>query len=68
MALRMNHVSSTYKGYALAAITVVVTFSYIDRCLVTLLLQPIKVDLHLSDRHIRWWVITFPNRRHVPGQ
>jgi MFS family permease len=52
MALRKNHVSSTYKGYALAAITVVVTFSYIDRCLVTLLLQPIKADLHLSDTQL----------------
>lgn len=42
-------VSTAYKHYALAMMTAVVTFNYIDRCLITVLLQPIKDDLALSD-------------------
>lgn len=41
-----------YKRYALAAMTTVFTLNYMDRCLITLLLQPIKVDLHLSDTQL----------------
>jgi MFS family permease len=47
-----THFSRAYKRYALGAMAVVVTFNYIDRCLITLLLQPIKVDLHLSDTQL----------------
>jgi predicted MFS family arabinose efflux permease len=41
-----------YRGYVLGMLTVVVTFSYIDRCLITLLLEPIKQDLKLSDTEL----------------
>jgi MFS family permease len=44
--------SRAYKRYALGTMAVVVTFNYIDRCLITLLLQPIKVDLQLSDTQL----------------
>ena len=41
-----------YKRYVLVALTAVLTFNYVDRCLVTLLLQPIKEDLHLTDTQL----------------
>lgn len=44
--------TDAYKRYALAMMAVVVTFNYIDRTLITLLLQPIKEDLHLSDTQL----------------
>jgi predicted MFS family arabinose efflux permease len=43
---------NSYKAYVLAALTAVVTFNYVDRCLITLLLQPIKVDLRLTDTQL----------------
>lgn len=41
-----------YKWYVLAVITLTVTMNFFDRGLVVLLLQTIKVDLHLSDTQL----------------
>jgi MFS family permease len=41
-----------YRRYALAALTAVYTLNLVDRGLVSLLLQPIKEDLHLSDTQL----------------
>jgi MFS family permease len=44
--------SQPYKRYVLGTLTLVYTLNYLDRCLVILLLQPIKVDLSLSDTQL----------------
>src|ERR1700730_3829722 len=44
--------SPFYKRYVLLVLTTVSTLNYLDRGLMILLLQPIKVDLHLSDTQI----------------
>jgi MFS family permease len=44
--------SDSYKRYVLGSLTLVCTFNYLDRSLISLLLQPIKVDLHLSDTQL----------------
>ena len=41
-----------YKWYVLAAMTTLYTLNYVDRGLISLLLQPIKTDLHLSDSQL----------------
>jgi predicted MFS family arabinose efflux permease len=41
--------SESYKRYVLGTLTFVYTLNLLDRGLITLLLQPIKEDLHLSD-------------------
>jgi len=41
-----------YNGYVLSVLTLVYTLNYLDRGLMTLLLQPIKDDLHLSDTQL----------------
>lgn len=41
-----------YRRWALAVMTLVVVFNYIDRGLITILLQPIKVDLQLTDTQL----------------
>lgn len=38
-----------YKNYVLGVLTLVYTLNYLDQGLISLLLQPIKVDLRLSD-------------------
>jgi MFS family permease len=43
---------TAYKRYVLATLTVVFGLNYLDRCLLILLLQPIKIDLHLSDTQL----------------
>jgi predicted MFS family arabinose efflux permease len=43
---------ATNRYYALAVITSVYTLNLVDRQLVVLLLQPIKVDLHLTDTQL----------------
>jgi predicted MFS family arabinose efflux permease len=45
-------VADAYRRYVLGALTLVLTLNYLDRCLVLLLLQPIKIDLHLSDTQL----------------
>jgi MFS family permease len=40
---------AAYKRYVLAMLTLVSTLNYLDQGLMSLLLQPIKEDLHLSD-------------------
>ena len=50
MAARLLSVG--YKWYVLAVITLTVTMNFFDRGLVVLLLQTIKVDLHLSDTQL----------------
>jgi MFS family permease len=44
--------SQPYKRYVLTTLTLVYTLNYLDRGLVVLLLQPIKVDLNLSDTQL----------------
>lgn len=44
--------SSSYKRYALVAMTAVYTLNLVDRGLMMLLLEPIKVDLNLSDTQL----------------
>jgi len=44
--------SEAYKRYVLGTLTLVYTLNYLDRCLIALLLQPIKLDLHLSDTQL----------------
>lgn len=44
--------SPAYKRYVLGALTAVYTLNSLDQGLVTLLLQPIKSDLHLSDTQL----------------
>jgi MFS family permease len=41
-----------YKRYVLSILTLVFTLNYLDRCLIALLLQPIKESLHLSDTQL----------------
>lgn len=41
-----------YRRYALGIITLVYSLSWVDRCLISLLLQPIKQDLNLSDTQL----------------
>src|SRR5579863_4771191 len=43
---------SRYRRYVLVILTLVCTLNYLDRTLIILLLQPIKVDLHLSDTQL----------------
>ena len=51
-ALAINDFSGTYKRYALGVLTLVYTMNFLDRGLMSLLLQPIKEDLHLSDTQL----------------
>jgi predicted MFS family arabinose efflux permease len=44
--------SGAYKRYVLTMLTLVMTLNFTDRVLVILLLQPIKLDLHLSDTQL----------------
>jgi MFS family permease len=44
--------ANVYKRYVLASLTLVFTLNYLDRCLIILLLQPIKEDLRLSDTQL----------------
>jgi MFS family permease len=44
--------SAAYKRYALVTLTLVYGVSMLDQGLITLLLQPIKEDLHLSDTEL----------------
>lgn len=45
-------ISRARKRYVLAVLTLVYTFSIADQGLITLLLEPIKADLHLSDTQL----------------
>src|SRR3984893_18607006 len=42
----------SYKRYVLMMLMLVFMLNYLDRCLIALLLQPIKEDLHLSDTQL----------------
>lgn len=44
--------SSVYRKYVLAILTLVYTLNALDQNLVSLLLQPIKLELHLSDSQL----------------
>lgn len=44
--------SRAYRRYVLFVMTVVFALNYMDRCLINLLVQPIKVDLKLSDTEV----------------
>lgn len=49
---RTGKFSRLYKYYALAVVTAVYTLNLVDRGLMTLLLQPIKEDLRLTDTEL----------------
>src|ERR1700722_1832113 len=42
----------SYKSYLLAILTVMLTFNYMDRFALGVVLQDIKIDLHLSDTQL----------------
>jgi MFS family permease len=44
--------TAAYKRYALTALTLVYTMSFLDQVLMALVLQPIKEDMHLSDTQL----------------
>jgi MFS family permease len=44
--------SGIYRRYALGALTFIFALNLVDRSLVSLFLQPIKLDLHLSDTQL----------------
>ena len=44
-----SSLSPTYRGYALALLVVVNVFNYLDRQILSILLESIKRDLQLSD-------------------
>jgi MFS family permease len=44
--------ANSYRHYVLAMLTLVFTLNYLDQGLVSLLLQPIKEDLHISDTQL----------------
>ena len=50
--MRVSLPTGSYRWYVLAALTLVCTLNYLDRCLIVLLLQPIKEDLGLSDTQL----------------
>ena len=43
---------STYRKYLLAVLTVIFTFNFADRFALGLVLENIKIDLHLSDTEL----------------
>ena len=49
---RASTTSGAYRWYVLGILTVVYTLNYVDQGLMGLLLQPIKVDLKLSDSQL----------------
>jgi MFS family permease len=49
---RTQTTGRAYKRYVLSILTIVLSYNYIDRTLLILLLQPIKHDLRLSDTQL----------------
>jgi hypothetical protein len=49
---RASTTSGAYRWYVLGILTVVYTLNYVDQGLMGLLLQPIKLDLELSDSQL----------------
>jgi MFS family permease len=47
--MAMSEISRARAGYALAILTLISFFNYLDRMVVAVLVEPIKRDLHLSD-------------------
>lgn len=47
-----DSVSNARRGYILFVLTLVGTLNYLDRQVLTILLEPIRKDLHLTDTHI----------------
>jgi MFS family permease len=48
-AAQQPSISSTYRGYVLGLLVVANVFNYLDRQVLSILLEPIKQELHLSD-------------------
>ena len=48
----MTSLTTAYKRFALATLTLVYTLSFLDQVLIALVLQPIKEDMHLSDTEL----------------
>ncbi|MEQ9518388.1 MAG: MFS transporter [Parvibaculum sp.] len=52
-------ITPAYRTYALVLLTTVYTANYVDRQILSILLQPIKVDLNLSDTQLGLLFTTF---------
>lgn len=52
-------ITPAYRTYALVLLTVVYTANYVDRQILSILLEPIKVDLSLSDTQLGLLFTTF---------
>jgi len=48
----MNAAAQKYKNYLLVVLLVIVTFNYVDRLALGIVLQSIKTDLHLTDTQL----------------
>ncbi|MEQ9142837.1 MAG: MFS transporter [Parvibaculaceae bacterium] len=54
-----SFITPAYRRYALGILTVVYTVNYVDRQILSILLEPIKVDLSLSDTQLGLLFTTF---------
>lgn len=54
-----NFITPAYRRYALGILTVVYTMNYVDRQILSILLQPIKIELSLSDSQLGLLAMTF---------
>jgi predicted MFS family arabinose efflux permease len=54
-----SFITPTYRRYALGLLTAVYTVNYVDRQILAILLEPIKVDLSLSDTQLGLLFTTF---------
>ena len=55
-------ITPAYRTYALVLLTIVYTANYVDRQILSILLEPIKVDLNLSDTQLGLLLVFFMQR------
>ena len=48
----MNHIGRPYRSYLLALLLIILSFNNVDKLALGLVLQDIKIDLHLSDSQL----------------
>jgi MFS family permease len=54
-----SFITPTYRRYALGLLTAIYTVNYVDRQILSILLQPIKIELSLSDTQLGLLFTTF---------
>ena len=54
-----SFITPAYRRYALGILTVVYSVNYVDRQILSILLEPIKIDLSLSDTQLGLLFTTF---------